>query len=227
MSIALDPENVNNVYLATGQTLGVNDPSGAIIYSHDNGVTWNTVPLTIKLGGAVGGDSFGERLAVDPNNSSIIFLGTSQNGLYESVNAGVSWTQVAGFSTAAGASSGTTFVTFDKRSGSPGSASTTFYVGVNTISGPNIFVTTNGGMSFSAVTGQPTGLEPTHAAFSATGNLFVTYAGAGSSVGNVEVYSTSGGTWSVPAVTGLASGGLNSVSIDPENANDITRNAPL
>ncbi len=40
----------------------------------------------------------GERLAVDPNNNSILYLGArSGNGLWKSTNAGASWAKVTAF----------------------------------------------------------------------------------------------------------------------------------
>lgn len=44
------------------------------------------------------GRGMGERLAVDPNNGSILFMGArSGNGLYKSTDYGSTWTKVTSF----------------------------------------------------------------------------------------------------------------------------------
>lgn len=41
------------------------------------------------------GRGAGERLAIDPNNNSVLYLGArSGHGLYKSVNSGVTWNKV-------------------------------------------------------------------------------------------------------------------------------------
>ena len=55
--------------------------------------------LSFYVGGNSNGRGAGERIAVDPNDSNIVFLGTNANGLWESTNAGHSFSQVTSFST--------------------------------------------------------------------------------------------------------------------------------
>lgn len=44
------------------------------------------------------GRGSGERLAIDPNNNSILYLGArSGHGLWKSTNAGLTWSQVSSF----------------------------------------------------------------------------------------------------------------------------------
>ena len=44
------------------------------------------------------GRGFGERLAIDPGNNKILFFAArSGNGLWKSVDAGVTWSKVASF----------------------------------------------------------------------------------------------------------------------------------
>ena len=64
---------------------------------------------------------------------------------------------------------GPAWVVFDPRTGSSGKPSQTIYVGVAQPDGPNIFVSTNGGATWSAVVGQPTcSLSGTQSSGSAT-----------------------------------------------------------
>src|SRR5436190_2801136 len=88
-AIALDPQNANNVYLFVG-TSYFNNGKSAILKSTDKGNTFTTIITGDNSSGqftAHGnrmGRNNGERLAVDPNNSNILFCGTGKNGLWKS-----------------------------------------------------------------------------------------------------------------------------------------------
>src|SRR5437762_7496685 len=103
LSVALDPPNANTVYAAVGGYTNSWDPNnGAILKSTDQGNTWTASALPFKIGGNMPGRGNGERLAVDPNNSNIIYFGaTGDNistfGLWKSTNGGSSWSQVNSF----------------------------------------------------------------------------------------------------------------------------------
>src|SRR5678815_3274763 len=98
-SIASDPVNPNNVYLAVGTyTNEWTTQNGAILRSSDRGATWQRTMLPFKIGGNMPGRGAGERLAVDPNNSNVLYLGApSGNGLWRSTDAGVTWAKVTSF----------------------------------------------------------------------------------------------------------------------------------
>jgi xyloglucan-specific exo-beta-1,4-glucanase len=98
-ALAADPVNPNIVYLAVGMYTNSWDPNnGAILKSTDQGNTWTSYGLPFKVGSNMPGRGMGERLAVDPNNNSILYLGArSGNGLWKSTNAGVSWAKVTAF----------------------------------------------------------------------------------------------------------------------------------
>jgi hypothetical protein len=90
-SIGLDPTDANRVYLAAGTYTNDWAGNGAIFRSADQGRRWQRTDLPFKLGGNEEGRSAGERLAVDPNNPSILFFGTRRNGLWKSTDRGVTW----------------------------------------------------------------------------------------------------------------------------------------
>lgn len=75
------------------------DPNnGAILKSTDYGQTFTTVTLPFKVGGNMPGRGMGERLAIDPNKGSILFLGArSGNGLWKSTDYGSTWAKVTAF----------------------------------------------------------------------------------------------------------------------------------
>src|SRR5215208_6868606 len=76
VSVATDPVNPNNVYIAAGTyTNEWTSQNGAILRSTNRGATWQRTILPFKLGGNMPGRGPGERLVVDPNRNSVIYLG--------------------------------------------------------------------------------------------------------------------------------------------------------
>jgi xyloglucan-specific exo-beta-1,4-glucanase len=171
VSLATDPVDPNRVYVAAGTYTNSFDPrNGAIMRSTNQGSTWQTTNLPFKLGGNMPGRAMGERLAIDPNRDSTLYLGApSGNGLWRSTDFGVTWSKVTNFpnpgnyvqdpndsSGYASDNQGVVWVTFDKRSGAAGNATQTIYVGVADLQN-TVYRTTNGGTTWERVAGQPTG----------------------------------------------------------------------
>jgi photosystem II stability/assembly factor-like uncharacterized protein len=212
ISVALDPRDPDRVYLACGQYLPSWAQHGAILRSSDRGTTWSRTNLSLNLGGNSDGRSTGERLQVDPNLGSILFLGTNQDGLWKSTDGSVTWSKVSAFPAGS-----VTLVLFDPRTGSPGSATSTLYVGVNSVSSTSLYRSTDGGATWSAVPGQPSGLLPHHAALSADGMLYLTYNDGlgpnGVSVGAVWKLKTADGSWTNVSPP-IGQGGFAGISLD-------------
>lgn len=124
--------------------------------------------LPFKIGGNMPGRGMGERLAIDPNNNKILYLGTeSGNGLWKSTDYGETWNKVTEFPNAGNYvqdpsydytadNQGVVWVTFDPTSANAGQTTQTIYVGVadkdNTV-----YRTTDGGSTWERIPGQPTG----------------------------------------------------------------------
>jgi hypothetical protein len=179
-SIAVDPVDPNRVYMAAGQYLTAGN--GWILSSTDMGQTWTRSAITAPMGGNADGRSMGERLAIDPNLTSVLYFGSRNQGLWKSTDAAQTWAEVVAFPTngAVNGDAGTggyglTFVAFDARSGSPGSATQTIYVGVGVTSGDALYRSTDAGATWEAVAGQPAGMMPHHAVPDRCGNLYITY----------------------------------------------------
>src|SRR5690348_15151868 len=130
VSLATDAVDPNRVYVAAGMYTNSWDPNnGAILRSTDQGGTWQVSPLPFKLGGNMPGRGMGERLAIDPNKNSILYLGApSGNGLWRSTDSGVTWSKVTNFPNAGtyiqqpgdvylGDIQGVVWVQFDKSTG--------------------------------------------------------------------------------------------------------------
>ena len=223
-SLALDPNDSQKLYVAAGMYLPSWGRNAAILRSSDRGATWSRTELPIHLGGNSDGRGTGERLQVDPNKGSILFLGTNQDGLYKSTDSGVTWSQVPGFPTAAG----TTFVLFDKSTGSAGSATRTIYVGMAATTGETLYRSTDGGNTWAAVSGGPAGLMPVQGALDGAGHLVLAYSNAlgpnGVTAGGVYKLTPATNSWSniTPAApTSSWQFGYGGLAVDARNPNTI------
>ncbi|HEX3903690.1 MAG TPA: sialidase family protein, partial [Polyangia bacterium] len=189
-SIAVDPSDASKVYLACGTYTAPEVPDGAILRSADQGRTFERTNVPIKFGGNEAGRGNGERMAVDPNDGRVLFLGTRKSGLWKSADGALTWTKVATFPSdvlqlaaeeaklpawsGAGRSS-IVFVVFDPTSGSAGKASRVLYAGVSVMGKPGLFRSVDAGVTWKLVPGQPTKYRPNHAVLASDGNLFVSY----------------------------------------------------
>ena len=240
VSIAADPQDANRVYLAAGTyTISWSTQNGAILRSADRGATWQRTMLPFKLGGNMPGRGAGERLVVDPNNSNVLYLGApSGNGLWRSTDAGVTWAKVTSFPAIGsytegsdeylGDMQGVYWVTFDPRTGTPGSTTQTIYVGVAETLGPSVYRSTNGGATWSAVPGQPIGYLPHKGVLDTVNNYFFIatsdnggpYGGA---LGQVWRLNLTTGAWTDISPMPLSSVyfGFSGLTIDRQNPGTI------
>ncbi len=215
-SLATDPVDPDRVYVLAGTYTNDWDPgNGAVLRSRDRGRTWRRTALPFKSGGNMPGRNMGERLAVDPNDHAILYLGArSGNGLWKSADFGKSWNPVTGFPAGVGSYSqdpgdpsgygsdplGVVWVVFDPRTRGADGSTQTIYVGVADL-GLSIYCTTDGGATWAALPGQPTtpAFMPHHAVLASTGILYVTYNNKGGpydgDMGDVWKYDTATGVW--------------------------------
>ncbi|CAO3677681.1 unnamed protein product [Umbelopsis ramanniana] len=210
-ALAADPNDASRVYVAAGMyTNSWDTNNGAILSSTNQGNTWTVNPLPFKVGGNDPGRGTGERLAVDPNLGSTLFFGArSGHGLWKSTNYGATWANVTSLPNTGPYAFdpvyftdpiGLTFVTFDKSSGTSGSATPIIFVGVADNTTSNIYVTKNGGTTWSAVPGQPiNGFFPHKGRLSSDGYLYISYSnGVGpydGTNGTIAKYNTATGAW--------------------------------
>ncbi|MDX2527021.1 cellulose binding domain-containing protein [Streptomyces europaeiscabiei] len=214
VSLASDSVDPNKVYVAAGTYTNSWDPgNGAILRSSDRGASWQKTNLPFKLGGNMPGRGMGERLAVDPNRNSVLYLGApSGKGLWRSTDSGVTWSQVTNFpnvgnyvadpSDTSGYSSdnqGIVWVTFDETTGTSQNATRTLYVGVADKDNA-VYRSTDAGATWSRVAGQPTGYLAHKGVLDATnGHLYLSYSDKGGPYdggkGQLWRYATATGSW--------------------------------
>ncbi|MEC0371725.1 xyloglucanase [Paenibacillus chibensis] len=216
-TLATDPVDTNRLYVASGTyTNDWTDMNGVLLRSTDRGDTWQRTELPFKLGGNMPGRSMGERLAIDPNNNRVLYMGTrSGNGLWRSTDYGVTWSRVDSFKAVGNVKDyyndlvGVVWVTFDPSTGSKGTTTQTIYVGVADTE-HSIYRSTDGGKTWEPVPGQPEqGYLPHHGVLSANGHLYVTYAKEvgpyNGGEGSVWKYDTAARTWTDISPTGAGS----------------------
>ncbi|MCT9111626.1 cellulose binding domain-containing protein [Streptomyces mirabilis] len=214
VSLASDSVDPNKVYAAVGTYTNSWDPgNGAVLRSADRGASWQRTDLPFKLGGNMPGRGMGERLAIDPNKNSMLYLGApSGKGLWRSTDSGVTWSQVTNFpnvgnyvqdatdtSGYASDNQGIVWVTFDESTGTPGNATQTVYVGVADKDNA-VYRSTDGGATWSRLAGQPTGYLAHKGVLDATnGYLYLAYSDKGGPYdggkGQLWRYATRTGTW--------------------------------
>ncbi len=214
-SIALDPTNPDKVYLSCGTYTLPHVPNGAVLRSNDRGETFERTDMPFKMGANEDGRGNGEKMAVDPNNGEILFLGTRNDGLWRSTDGALSWSRVESFPDISenppanmknqdslrwwsrmNQGCGVVFVLFDSKSASPNNTGSIIYVGVSLKNRYNIFRSTDAGITWQTVPGQPLKYRPTHAVLANDGDMYITY---GSSPGPSRM--TDGAVWKLNTST--------------------------
>ncbi|MEU6534706.1 cellulose binding domain-containing protein [Streptomyces sp. NPDC047000] len=214
VSLASDSLAPDKVYAAVGTYTNSWDPgNGAVLRSADRGASWQKTDLPFKLGGNMPGRGMGERLAIDPNKDSVLYLGApSGKGLWRSTDSGVTWSQVTAFpnpgnyqqdptdtSGYASDNQGIVWVTFDESTGTSGTATKTIYVGVADKDNA-VYRSTDAGATWTRLAGQPTGYLAHKGVLDAkNGYLYLAYSDKGGPYdggkGRLWRYATATGTW--------------------------------
>lgn len=232
-SLATDPVDPDRLYIAAGTyTNDWTDMNGVLLRSKDRGDSFERTALPFKLGGNMPGRSMGERLAIDPNDNRILYLGArSGNGLWRSTDYGKTWSKVTSFPNDGSAKDfygdivGPVWITFDPSTGSWGQATQTIYVGVaDTVN--SIYRSTDGGQSWELLPGQPRqNFFPHHGVLSSNGNLYITYnefiGPYDGGTGAVWKYNTKTGQWTDVSPTGSTEHPYGGISVDARHPDTL------
>jgi hypothetical protein len=239
-SIALDPANSNYLYLACGTYTASKGPF-AVLRSDDQGKTFKRTDVDFRMGGNENGRGSGERMMVDPNNGNIIYMGTRLDGLWCSKDRAVTWNRVTGFPeiadppTAPDArrkprSNGIVFVLFDAKSGSKGKGTPVIYAGTSQKGKDNLFKSTDGGLTWAPVSGQPTQFLLINGRLATDGMMYLTYGTNPGpdhmTDGAVYKFNTANNQWTAitpvkPDPEHQVAFGYAGVAIDPNNSNAL------
>lgn len=184
-SIAIDPQNAGNVYIACGTY--TSSTNGAILCSYDGGRTFSRVDVPFTMGGNENGRGNGERMMVDPQNGNIIYMGTRLHGLWRSRDKGRSWARVTSFPDVtesfdsadraawSNRGSGIISLAFDAQASPDVRGTQDIYAAVSLMNRANLFVSHDFGESWQPVSGQPTQYRPTHMVLAGDSQLVLTY----------------------------------------------------
>ncbi|MFH8973510.1 cellulose binding domain-containing protein [Streptomyces sp. NPDC017890] len=246
VSVASDSVDPDRVYAAVGTYTNDWDPgNGAVLRSADRGATWEKTDLPFKLGGNMPGRGMGERLAVDPHDNDVLYLGApSGNGLWRSTDAGVTWAEVTAFpnpgdyaqdpsdtSGYASDNQGIVWVTFDESTGTAGAATKTVYVGVADKENA-VYRSTDAGATWQPVAGQPTGYLAHKGVLDAeNGHLYLAYSDTGGPYdggkGRLYRYATGTGTWTdvSPVAEADTYYGFSGLTVDRQNPGTVMATA--
>ncbi|MEU5737722.1 cellulose binding domain-containing protein [Streptomyces tendae] len=246
VSVASDPVDPDRVYAAVGTYTNDWDPTnGAVLRSADRGASWEKTDLPFKLGGNMPGRGMGERLAVDPHDNDVLYLGApSGHGLWRSTDAGVTWSEVTAFpnpgnyaqdpsdtSGYASDNQGITWVTFDESTGGAGTATGTVYVGVADKENA-VYRSTDAGATWERLAGQPTGYLAHKGVLDAeNGYLYLAYSDTGGPYdggkGRLYRYATATGTWTdiSPAAEADTYYGFSGLTVDRQHPGTVMATA--
>ncbi|KAI6708020.1 hypothetical protein JHW43_009455 [Diplocarpon mali] len=226
-ALATDPVEPNRVYIAVGMYTNDWDPNnGSILRSDDYGKSWARTRLPFKVGGNMPGRGMGERLAVDPKNNKVIYFGArSGNGLWRSLDQGVTFQKVTSFNATgtyqadptdpwgyANDIIGLTAITFDPTSEPINGATSRIFIGTADRTS-STWMSEDAGQTWKQMTGQPTGVFPHKMKFSSAEKaLYISY--------NSESGPYTAGTGSVYRVS--VNGNFSNITPPWAAANNIT-----
>lgn len=244
VSLATDTVDPNRVYVAAGMYTNSWDPdNGAVLRSSDRGATWQVSRLPFKLSGNMPGRGMRERLAVDPNRNSVLYLGApSGNGLWRSTDSGVTWAKVTSFPNPGNYAQdpsdpngyltdnqGVVWVTFDESTGTRGSTTQTIYAGVADKQNP-VYRSTDGGATWVRIADQPTGYLAHKGVLDAAGHtLYIATSDTGGpydgAKGDVWKLNTATGAWTrispIPSTSADDYFGYSGLTVDRQHPNTL------
>ena len=177
--LAVDPDEPNKLYLIAGTSYFSNGRTWLLI-SDDYGDSFEEVEITdyVANSGNGMGRQNGERIAIDPVNNDILYLGGRTGGVIKSTDGGRTWERLQALSDLTQVntanSNGICTIAIDPDS-SDGSACQRIFVGISKSGEDNVFVSQDGGASWAAVPDMPKGLFPQRMRLDGQGNLIVTY----------------------------------------------------
>jgi hypothetical protein len=185
---------------------------GYVFESSNKGTTWTQTafaPIT-EDPNIVPYKSDGQKIAIDPENANIVYVGTPQSGLFVTMNGGASWQSVsavpASQADGSGNYPGIDGILFDPALGVTSGKTDTIFAASY---GNAVYESTNAGVSWSSIGGPG---DVVYAAVSSTG---VYYASDGNSL-----WSYAAGVWS-ELISNNSGQGVHAIAVDPNDPNEI------
>lgn len=178
-ALAFGEKDPNRVYMLAG-TSYLSGGRTALFVSDDYGVTFRRTELSdFRVDGNGMGRGNGERLAVDPKNSDIVYAGfMGSGGMIKSTDGGQTYTTLdLGTDTTTSNSNGICSIIIDPNSGDENSCST-IYAAISRKGDYNIYKSTDAGTTWAPVEEAPKGLMVQRMKYNGDGKIVITYADA-------------------------------------------------
>lgn len=200
------PNNPDVAYMAFGHQ---------IFRSADRGNTWTSTSFrsnNVSVDANGEGRQEGERLSVDPNNSDVVYYGSTNQGLWLTQDGGVNWTNVTDIPLGI-SNHGVNTVVFDKKSGTSASKTNVIYV---TVDGEGVFKSSDAGENWERIsdTGPGTNKRYRDAEIGPDRTYYVAFSNDDGTTGGVWKYSASG-SWTNISPSG--SQPYQDLAVDPNN----------
>jgi hypothetical protein len=242
-SIAVDPTNTNVVYMVfpTEHSTDIQTPTNYVeIYKSVDGgsnFTPGNMSAVAILGNPNGPNRMdGEKLAIDPANTAVLYYGSDSQGLWRSLDDGTTWTQYP-LSGATMPPANIEFINVQFAKG-PGSVKVNGVVVSKTIyavsirnsgdAGGDVYQSADGGQTWTdistgvtdAASGQSLSRQALSSSIDGTDALYVVENSATN--GGLRAYwKYTSGTWARVSMQGSIGQALTSVVVDPTNAQRI------
>jgi hypothetical protein len=203
--IQIAPSNSNIMYMTY---------EGYVFKSTNKGTTWTETsfaPVTENTGD--GYRFWGQKMAVDPANPNVVYVGTPRNGLFVTADGGSTWQSVSAvpvsLTDGSGNHPGITGIEFDQALGAAGGKTNTIFAASY---GNGVYESTNGGTSWSAIGG------PSNVVYAAVSGTGVYY-----STDGTALWSYQNGTWK--RLLSDSHWGVETVAVNPNNPSEIVAQA--
>ncbi len=217
---SVSPTNGQIVFASFGEATGNYDGTEGLYRSSDGGGTWSQVLSVFTYGNSREQYSnqrkMGNPVEIDRQNAAVVYFGTQKNGLYRSLTSGNSGTFSQIVSIPNGAGVGTKSIVVDRFSALVSGRSSVVYASVYN---DGVYRSTNGGDSFSKLTGSPKCAQ--WMVQGPNGNLYVTNENNGTlgSVGGI--YRFNGTSWTTITPASAPNGSFVGLDVNPLNGNQI------
>ena len=224
-SVAPDPVDPNKVYLALGTYFA--SGNGAITRSSDAGKTFQVATIPVPMGGNQDGRGMGERLAVDPNDTSVLYFGSRRDGLWRSTDGAVTWARVASMPVTGGnGSGGITWVIFDTRKeDAPKQPTKSIFAGVAAGGTSSLYHSADAGETWQAVPNSPNFMPHRAVLEPNSRTLYVSFGnGPGPNsvtAGAVAKYDINAGKWTTITPDNPGNGGYGGLAIDRQHPSTL------
>ena len=178
-ALAFGEKDPNRLYMLVG-TSYLSGGRTALFRSDDYGSTFTRTELPdFRVDGNGMGRGNGERLAVDPKNSDIVYAGfMSSGGMIKSTDGGATYTILdLGTDTLTSNQNGICSIVIDPNSGDDSSCST-IYAAISRKGDYNIYKSTDAGATWAPVEDAPQGIMVQRMKYNGDGKIVITYADA-------------------------------------------------